>query len=842
MNVSRRKRKPDAELSRPASTVPEGWFAIGAIALALGLLGVALSGAGLAAAESVVLGRFLRGEVAFDLSALARSALFWRLALGFVLGSGAGAIITTRLPRPLLQRWNFAGQIMLIMLPVALLYLPAMTGGFIGDDELLVSANTVLRTSPGHTWHGLGEAWLGEKAADYYPLTTTLYWITFRFGGLETFGFHIVNILLHAINALLVWRVLRRLEIPGAWLAGFIFGIHPVHVESVAWISELKNVLATLFYLLAFLAYLDFEEGRLRNRSRNFLLRCAAAIGLVFLLGGLFALIQGSADAGTYGVAFLTIVPPLIGLNFLAQRLSQKLGGRYGYLSALLFFLAALLSKSHVVVLPGVLLLYAWWRHGSSGSDRIQDAREARWIKIVCGALAGLGIIASIVAGIGIWSYRSPAGWQSDFARELPFLVVVALLSAGLGLAAVKYGELFHRFLLRSVPFFQLALMLGALEVCFQHGRAFGDEDISGGAFPRRLANAGMAVWWYLGKVLAPGRLVSVYPNWRFDSPAAAEFVPLFLLIAAAAILWRYRNGWARSVCFAIGYFVIALLPVLGFFKIALIWNNTVVADHFQYLADISIIALLSAAAAAIWQARGRGTKLALVVLGALFLPAMGIYSWDRASTYQSERRMWQDTLAKNPDAWHAHNRVGRSLFEEGKFLEATPHFARAVALRPDNADNHNFLGLGYCREGRFEEGIAEYRKAIELTRHKRSGASRKALRTIQTNIGNALTTMANNLATSAQEFGAHGITLAAETQMTSAARRYEEAVAEYREVLEAEPENAAVHRNLGVVLARLGRFEEAVSHLQSALQLVPGEPFALETLEAIARQRGRSD
>jgi tetratricopeptide (TPR) repeat protein len=131
-------------------------------------------------------------------------------------------------------------------------YLPAFRGGFIWDDDRHVSDNRML-----HNFHGLWRIWAEPGVTpQYYPMTHTSFWIERRIWQDNPTGFHIVNVLLHSLNAILFWRLLLRLELPGAWLAAAVFAWHPINVESVAWISERKNVLATCFMLLSIHAYL----------------------------------------------------------------------------------------------------------------------------------------------------------------------------------------------------------------------------------------------------------------------------------------------------------------------------------------------------------------------------------------------------------------------------------------------------------------------------------------------------------------------------------------------------------------------------------------------------------
>ena len=188
-----------------------------------------------------------------------------------------------------------------------LAYLPALRNGFIWDDDAWLMHN---RTLEGLT--GLSRLWFDLLALQqYYPITGTAFWIQYQLWGFHPFGYHSVNVALHTLNAVLFWLVLRKLGLRGAWFAAAVFAVHPVMVESVAWVTEIKNLLSTAFFLGSVLAYLNFENLERRDLPRR---------------------------------------------------------GKWFVLS-LLFFVCALLSKSVTCSLPVVLALLIWWKR-----ERIRPA------------------------------------------------------------------------------------------------------------------------------------------------------------------------------------------------------------------------------------------------------------------------------------------------------------------------------------------------------------------------------------------------------------------------------------------------------------------------------------
>ena len=196
----------------------------------------------------------------------------------------------------------------LLFLATLLAYLPALRAGWVWDDDSYVTKNPTLIDAS-----GLARMWTDVTALpQWYPLVHTTFWLERRVYGLNPAGYHLDNVLLHAASAVLLFVLLRRLTVPGALLGAALFALHPVQVESVAWVTERKNVLSGLFYFAAFLAYLKFMPEPL-------------------------AATQSESN------------PP----------------NRWrAYALALVLFLCALLSKTVTASLPAAILVVIWWRRG----------------------------------------------------------------------------------------------------------------------------------------------------------------------------------------------------------------------------------------------------------------------------------------------------------------------------------------------------------------------------------------------------------------------------------------------------------------------------------------------
>jgi tetratricopeptide (TPR) repeat protein len=269
---------------------------------------------------------------------------------------------------PAQKRFQGAGDAMVLLWAASVAYWPALQGGPLWDDA------AHLTRLPLRSLHGLWDIWFHLGAtAQYYPLLHSAFWLEYRLWGGAPIGYHLANVVLHSASALLVVLIVRRLELPGAWLAGFIFALHPVCVESVAWMSEQKSTLSGVFYLGSALTYLYFSRTRRRPQ----------------------------------------------------------------YLLALALFVLALLSKSVTATLPAVLLVIFWWRNGRldwkrdirplSGwlvlgacSGFLTAWVEKTYVRAEGAEFALTPLQHVLLAGRVIWFYAGKVFWPANLTFNYP--------------------------------------------------------------------------------------------------------------------------------------------------------------------------------------------------------------------------------------------------------------------------------------------------------------------------------------------------------------------------------------------------------------------------------------
>jgi tetratricopeptide (TPR) repeat protein len=499
---------------------------------------------------------------------------------------------------------------------------------------------------------------------DYYPLTFSLWWLEWRVWGANPIGYHVVNLLLHIGNALLIWRVLSQLRIPGVWFAALVFAIHPVNVTSVAWITEHKNTLSMLFFLLSLAAYLKFDEGA---KPRWYLLAFAA-------------------------------------------------------------FVLALLSKTSVVMLPCVLLLCAWWRR-----ERI-DRRD-------------------------IW---------------------------------------------RSVPFFAAAIVLGLVTVWFQYHNAMGGQPARSDGVLERIAGAGWAIWFYIFKVIAPVKLSMVYPDWEIHTASLTAWIPLAALLACGWVCWRYRGSWGRPILFALGYFIITLLPVLRIFDQSA-FRFTLVADQWVYLSIVGIISLVVATGATLQLRLQFHLRHLMTGFAAFVLCVLLFQTSTRAALFNDALTLWRDTVATNPNSSLAHVNLGIELTNRSSLDEAAAHYREALRLKPDEAEAHNNLGAILLLQRRFKEAESHFRHALRVRPHYANA---------HFNLARAMSLIGN----------------------------FDAAINHFMETVKLRPSDVQARCDLAEVLLVRGKVLDAIEQYRLAARLNPESPEPLGSLARIFAQHHDSN
>ena len=218
---------------------------------------------------------------------------------------------------------SLSAGIALVAIATFLAYLPCLNGRFVLDDDVLLMDNSLIQSQD-----GLHRFWCTAQPMDFWPATSTTFWIEWRLWGPSPGGYHVTSLILHILESLLIWIILRRLSILGAFLAALIFAVHPVNVESVAWISQRKNLVAMLCFQLSILWY--FKAG----------------------------IADGRKDATP----------------------SRSHGGPWErdvvlwYCLSLAAFVLAMLGKGSAAVLPVLLLMIVWWLRGLARRDFVRTA------------------------------------------------------------------------------------------------------------------------------------------------------------------------------------------------------------------------------------------------------------------------------------------------------------------------------------------------------------------------------------------------------------------------------------------------------------------------------------
>ena len=763
-----------------------------------------------------------------------------------------------------------------------LAYLPCIRGGLLWDDAAHITGPAL------RTWSGLWKIWFQVGATQqYYPVLHSAFWLEHRLWGDAVVGYHLVNIGLHATAACLFALVLRRIRPetagpdrrPGIeWLAAAVFALHPVCVESVAWISEQKNTLSLVFYLLAALAYLRFERAR---QGRWY----ALALGLFVL-----ALLSKSVTATLPGALLLVQfwrqgrlswrrdVVPLIpwflvgaGSGLFTVWVERNLIGARGEAFDLDLFQRCLLAGRVVwfylgkLVWPSDLMfIYPRWQVGSDwrwslGLPGLVAAGGALWLtskRNRAPLVALLFFVGSLFPALGFFNvYPFVFSYVADHWQYLPCLGIVALAAQGAAGLALR--------LLRRFAGVGRAVIGGALAVaagsglallfvltwrqcrlyrdvetlysatlarnpdCWMAHNNLGAHLSDEGALPAAIAHLEQAIRLKpdcadahnnLGNVLSkiPGRTAEAIS----ELETALRLEP-DMAQAHSILGWVLINTPGR------------LIEGIDHLERALRLNP----DHAETHNSLGV---------ALAKTPGRLPEAISEYEEALRLKpdysearnnlGNALVAAGRAADAIIQLE-WARRI-RGDDAKIEFN-LGTALARAGQMPEAVMAFERALRIQPDNPDAHNNLGNVLTQLGREPEAVDHYRAALRLDPGSVEAHANLA-RTLR-NVGDGQEAIAEyrealRLAPgSAEIWNSLGSVL-------YRVGRLQEAVAAYEEAVRLQPDSARFRNNLGIALTGAGRLDEAVGQLRQAVLLAPGYTDAHYNLGVALLQAGRRD
>lgn len=650
-------------------------------------------------------------------------------------------------------------------------YLPVLHATFIWDDSFMVTDNKMLRTAS-----GLYDIWFTNKPADHIPVTLSAIWLQWQLWGNNPVGFHIVNVLLHALGAVLLWRVLLRLRLPGAWLAAAVFALHPVCAASAAWVSEQKNTVSLIFYLWTLLFYLRFEE---KPSSRN-------------------------------------------------------------YAVALVVFVFTLLTKGSVVVLPAVLLLLVWWKnrtltradffrlapffvlafgealaaiwfqnHRAIGGEMIQDLNRAGQFAAATRAVWFYLWKAWVPWNIMVIYPQWAIDWRS-VVEYIPALVIVAVLGV---------GWRFRRTWGRHVVFALLAFMVTLFPVMGFFNMYF--------LVFSRVADH----WQYLALLVSiPFAVCSVaYFVQKAKWPASVS-----VGMAIAVLSFLSLSTWIRASVYqneeTLWTDTIARNP-----NAWMAYNNLGNAIGAKQKTDESI--KIYKQAVAIKSDFGDAHSNLGNALVAKYEEWKSSNKQGAERVLDEALDHLQQAVKIQPQMANFHFNYGIALVDKGRLDEGIKEYEAAIQIRSGFADCRNNLANALLKANRPKEALEQALIALQINpnsaeSHYNAGSAYHALEDVEhakKEFETALS-LRSNLALAHYECG----------MMLAMAGRFEDALPHFQAFVSEHPNDESGHGSLGNVYAALHRKDEAVAEYQSALKLNPSDGQTENNLANVYMELGK--
>ena len=688
------------------------------------------------------------------------------------------------------------------MLLVFLVYQPVWQASYLWDDDKLITANRCI-VGP----LGLKEIWT-TRAADICPLTITTFWAEYKLWGAVPLPYHLVNVLLHIVCALLLWQVLRALQVPGAWLGAALWALHPVQVESVAWIAEMKNTEAGVFYLLSILLFLKWLKSReLDSRAR----RAWRYVGVLFCAA------------------------------------------------------LALSSKSSTVVLPVVLCLLAWWKESGWRWRLLLETGPIFLLSTIAGGVsiwtqalqgapsAGSQVLRNwserlAVTGNVPWFYLAKLAWPYPLMTVYPrwevnprhwsaFLPLVAVFVLLLVLWwqrrtwAAGWLLAFGYFLVALLP------VSGLVKIVYFYLTFVADHFLYLASMgPLALIGVGLS-WLTRRSVLGRTSL----------SMACIAGLLLTLGVVSWHRCWAYKNEetlWTDAVaknpsCSAARENLGRSLERTGRideaieqYQEALKINDSSVGAH-NNLGNVLL-------------QKGQSREAILEYQEAVTIDPKVAQSYNnlgngflRSGQIDQAIAQYQVALRLDPENVSAHNDLGDAFLQKGRVDEAVVQYQKALRLEPGQAAALGNLAVAHFQNGQVDDAIREFRDVLRINPNDakfRYDLGNALFRTGQ--VDEAIGQYREALKLNPRDAGTYlnlGNALIQKGQM-------DEAIARYQEAVRINPRLFSAHSNLGNAFEQTGQVEEAIAQYREALKLNPNHARTHDKLGNVLVQKGQLD
>jgi tetratricopeptide (TPR) repeat protein len=663
---------------------------------------------------------------------------------------------------------------LLLVLAVLGAYAPVRNAGYIWDDDVILTANLDI-VGP----LGLKEIWTTAASdRDFAPLTRTTFWLEHAIWGLNPGPYHIVNVLLQGVCAIFLWRVLLQLRVPGAWFGAAVWALHPVQVESVAWVAEMKNTESGVFFLLSGLFFLKWlrgsdagEGGSGRDRV------CMLVFGLLAML----------CKAST------VVLPVVLGLG--AWWVERRLSGRV---------LKAVLPLCFISLV--VTLVSIWGQHAQM-VDAVSFQQPRSWPERV------------VTAGEAVWFYLGKLVWPSPLAAIYPqwqidpgtvvsYLPAVAVVLAFILLWIFRRagtGPYFFAF-----AFFIVALLpvLGLAEnTIFRYSFVFDHFQYLASMGPLALVGAAGGLVWK--RTVAANRWMPVAAGMVILVALGARTFQRTLVYLTPESYWtdaiaKNPNSWL------VHYNLGDALEATGHADRALV--------EYRAARDLKpaspapyerIGSKLDNAGA--WDEAAASYREALAISPHFHEAQAGLgNALYHLGQVDEAIAAYREALATKEDDDSVHSNLGAALFSKGQIDEAIGEYQRALALNPNVAFTHDNLALALLQKKQVLEAIAEYQRALELDPQFPDGHYDlgKAF-LIAGQFEKAIVQFQAALSTDPSSAKAHN-NLGIAYAMSG---RPDEAALEFERVLQLKPGDADAEKNLALAKAAAAKAKSAPAH-----------------------------